>query len=70
MEILIIIFIVYLIILGSENEDLENRDLNNYHHKLKNKEEEFYHPVTGYKGTKSEMDTYIINRERKINEKN
>ena len=31
------------------------------------KEEEFYHPVTGYKGTRSEMDTYIINREKKLN---
>jgi hypothetical protein len=70
MEILIIIFIVYLIILGSEGKDLENKDLNNYHHELENKEEEFYHPITGYKGTKSEMDTYIVNRERKINEKN
>lgn len=27
--------------------------------------EYFYHPTTGYKGTKSEMDTYISNRERK-----
>jgi hypothetical protein len=26
----------------------------------------FYHPVTGYKGTKSEMDVYIINREKKL----
>ena len=30
------------------------------------KEPEFYHPVTGYKGTKSEMDAYIINREKKL----
>lgn len=35
----------------------------------KPKEEEFYHPVTGYKGTKSEMDAYIINREKKLNSK-
>ena len=32
------------------------------------KEPEFYHPVTGYKGTRSEMDAYIINRERKLKE--
>lgn len=30
------------------------------------KEEMFYHPVTGYKGTKAEMDTYIMNREREL----
>lgn len=30
------------------------------------KEEHFYHPTTGYKGTRSEMDTYIVNRERKL----
>jgi hypothetical protein len=29
-------------------------------------EETFYHPTTGYKGTKSDMDTYIINREKKL----
>jgi len=32
----------------------------------KPKQEKFYHPTTGYCGTKSEMDTYIINRERKL----
>ena len=32
----------------------------------KPKEEEFYHPVTGYKGTRSQMDAYIINREREL----
>jgi len=32
----------------------------------KPKEEQFTHPVTGYKGTKSEMDAYIINREKKL----
>jgi len=31
-----------------------------------NKEEIFHHPVTGYSGNRSNMDTYIINREKKL----
>ena len=76
---LIIIFFVFLIVFNKDNEDIEdNEDVENNHlswredmyYKEKEEEESFYHPVTGYKGTKSEMDTYIINREKKLNEKN
>lgn len=26
----------------------------------------FYHPVTGYKGNRANMDAYIVNREREL----
>lgn len=68
MEILIIIFFVFLIAFSKDDENLENDDLN-WRKNYKEKEKQFYHPVTGYKGTQSEMDAYIINRE-KNNEKN
>lgn len=68
--IFIILTMLLLIGLFTSNED--NKSLeefetdvphgDKFHNK---KEEQFYHPVTGYKGTKSEMDAYIINRERK-----
>ena len=36
----------------------------------KDKEEEmFYHPVTGYKGNKANMDAYIQNREKELERK-
>ena len=64
---IIIIFFVFLIIFSKNDEDVENKDLDLFKNtSYKKKEEEFYHPVTGYKGTKSEMDTYIMNRERKL----
>jgi hypothetical protein len=69
MEILVILFFIFLIAFNKNDEDLENDDLN-WRKDYREKEEQFYHPVTGYKGTKSEMDVYIMNRERKINEKN
>jgi hypothetical protein len=68
MEILIILFFVFLIAFSKDNTDSENNDIN-WREDYKEKEESFYHPVTGYKGTKSEMDVYIINRERKLNDK-
>lgn len=52
--------------MSKENTAVDIDDSNNYY-KHKIQEEMFYHPVTGYRGTKSEMDTYIINRERKLN---
>lgn len=67
MEILIILFFIFLITFSKDDEDIENDDLN-WREDYKEKEEQFYHPVTGYKGTKSEMDVYIINRERKLND--
>lgn len=74
--ILIIVFVLLLIILTSKEdeslEELEQKLDIPYKDRYYNskKEEQFYHPVTGYKGTKSEMDVYIINRERKLkNEK-
>jgi hypothetical protein len=70
MEILIILFFIFLIASGKSDENIDNDNLDRYKDYYKEKEEEFYHPVTGYKGTKSEMDAYIINREKKINEKN
>jgi len=69
MGILVILFFIFLFAFSKDDEDLENDDLN-WREDYKEKEEQFYHPVTGYKGTKSEMDAYIINRERKIDEKN
>ena len=47
-------------------DDEQQLDVNYRDRYYNSKEPEFYHPVTGYKGTKSEMDTYIINRERKL----
>ena len=35
-------------------------------YETKEKEEEFYHPVTGYKGTRSQIDAYICNRENDL----
>lgn len=68
---LIIIFFVFLIVFNNNDENIENNDLDWYENiYYKEKEKSFYHPVTGYKGTKSEMDAYIINREKKLNEKN
>ena len=70
MEILIIILAVYLITLNDNDNDKSLEELEqelDIHYKdrfYNRKEPTFYHPVTGYKGTKSEMDTYIINREK------
>lgn len=69
---LIIIFVVFMIVMGDTDDSLNDteQDLNtSLKNNFKEKEPEFYHPITGYKGTKSEMDTYITNREKKLNEK-
>ena len=65
--ILIIIGVIFLVVLVMSKDDNtmqidESEDDCSF--KYENKEEQFYHPVTGYKGTRSEMDTYIVNRER------
>lgn len=68
LTILFIILFFYILSKGPEwelkpKDDTEDID-NEINYKDKPKEEMFYHPVTGYKGTKSEMDAYICNRER------
>lgn len=69
--ILIIISIVFLILLVISKDDNtmqidETEDDYSFRNEIRNQnnEEQFYHPVTGYKGTRSEMDAYIQNRER------
>jgi hypothetical protein len=69
--ILIIVIILFTLILFSNNDDNKSSEeldipYKDRYYNSKPKEEQFYHPVTGYKGTKSEMDAYIINRERKL----
>lgn len=72
----VIIFVVLIILINSTNTSYSIED----HHRdiMKDYDEEkwikyqkehediFHHPVTGYSGTKSEMDTYIINREKQM----
>ena len=62
----LVMFILYLIAKsGDQDAQVEivddNRPLPG--DRFKQKEKMFYHPVTGYKGTRSEMDAYIVNRE-------
>jgi hypothetical protein len=72
--ILTISIILFVLILFSNDDDNSLKDLEqeldipykDRYYNSKPKEEEFYHPVTGYKGTKSEMDAYIINREKNL----
>lgn len=68
--ILALLLIVGLFTSKDEDKSLEELEQeldipykDRFHNK---KEPEYCHPVTGYKGTKSEMDTYIINREKKL----
>jgi len=78
MGILVILFFIILINYNNKSytiEDHHNDIMKDYNEEKwikyqKEHEDIFHHLVTGYSGTKSEMDTYIINRERKINEKN
>jgi hypothetical protein len=68
----IICIILLLILFTSSDEDKSLEELEQeldipYKDRFHNKNEpQFYHPVTGYKGTKSEMDAYIVNREKKL----
>ena len=59
-----IIFFIALVILKDDNNMQIDETEDDYSFKNEAKEEQFYHPVTGYKGTRSEMNTYIQNRER------
>ena len=74
---LIIIGIIIFIVLINYNdepytiEDHHNDIMKDYNEEKwinyqKEHEEIFHHPVTGYFGTKSEMDAYIVNREKQI----
>ncbi|HPQ80071.1 MAG TPA: hypothetical protein PLG47_06425 [Candidatus Dojkabacteria bacterium] len=64
----IAVFIMFLLIISSFKSELKDdcevpyKDIK-YN---KEKEEMFYHPVTGYKGTRADMDAYIINREKEL----
>ena len=72
--ILTISIILFVLILFSNDDAKSLKDLEqeldipykDRYYNSKPKKEEFYHPVTGYKGTKSEMDAYIINREKNL----
>ena len=76
--ILIIVFVVLVIIFNKDDgepfdemEDNwkypdEDNYISGYDPYEKDKEEMFYHPTTGYKGTRAEMDAYIINRENEM----
>jgi len=78
--IILIIIVLFVILINYNNksytiEDHHNDIMKDYNEEKwikyqKEHEDIFHHPITGYSGTKSEMDTYIINRERNINEKN
>lgn len=68
--IFIFVIILFVILLFSSNDE---KDLSTYDDEptrfkdyREDEEPKFYHPVTGYKGTKAEMDAYIINREKKL----
>lgn len=68
--IIYIIAAVLIIAVFTSKEDKSLEELEQeldipYKDRFHNKEEPtYYHPITGYKGTKSEMDAYIINREK------
>ena len=68
--IFIIAIILFVILLFSSNDE---KDLSIYDDEplrfkdyREDEEPKFYHPVTGYKGTKAQMDAYIINREKEL----
>ena len=68
--IFIFVIILFVILLSSSNNE---KDLSTYDDEPPrfkdyrgDEEPKFYHPVTGYKGTKAEMDAYIINREKEL----
>lgn len=66
-KILILLLVIYIFTFKDDDKSLEEELDIPYKDRFHNKKEpEYYHPVTGYKGTKSEMDAYIINRERKF----
>ena len=74
--IFIISVILFIILINYNNdsytiEDHHNDIMKDYDEEKwinyqKEREEIFHHPVTGYSGTKSEMDTYIVNREKQM----
>lgn len=80
--IIIVIIGIFIILMNIKNkpytlEDHENDIMKNYneerwinYQKETDEKNLFTHPVTGYRGTASEMDAYITNRERKIKNDN
>ena len=64
----VIILFVLVMIISSPDEDhsIYEDEPPVFKDYREDKEPTFYHPVTGYKGTKAEMDAYIINREKKL----
>ena len=79
MEIIIgiVVFVVILVILinstntsysidDHHDDIMKDYDEEKWIKYQKEHKEIFHHPVTGYSGTKSEMDTYIANREKQM----
>ena len=74
--IFIICVILFIVLINYNNkpytiEDHHNDIMKDYDEEKwinyqKEHEEIFHHPVTGYSGTKSEMDAYIMNREKQM----
>lgn len=64
----IAVFLMFLLIVSSSKSELKDDYEVTYKDIKYNKEKEemFYHPVTGYKGDKANMDAYIINREKEL----
>ena len=60
----IILTIVILFLFSDREEPIEPTSVFT---EITKAEETFYHPITGYKGTSTEIETYIKNRERKLN---
>lgn len=64
----IAVCLMFLLIVASSKSELKD-DYEVSYKDIKYNEEKgemFYHPVTGYKGDKANMDAYIINREKKL----
>jgi len=75
MEITFIIISIVLIIVLIMSKEVDSEDMENEKFSFRNdlkieKEPQFYHPTTGYKGTRSEMDAYIVNREKSLKNDN
>jgi hypothetical protein len=72
----VVVFVVLIILINStdapysiddhHDDIMKNYDEEKWIKYQKEHEEIFHHLVTGYSGTKSEMDTYIVNREKQM----
>ena len=64
----IAVFLIFLLVIASSKTEVRD-DYDSTYMGIgpsKAKEEMFYHPVTGYKGNKANMDAYITNREKEL----